>query len=34
MAPQLSKAQQKVLRVAAATPEEEQDQDLRDEASS
>ena len=31
MAPQLSKAQQKVLRVAAATPEEEQDQDLRDE---
>jgi hypothetical protein len=31
MAPQLSKTQQKVLRVAAATPEEEQDQDLRDE---
>jgi hypothetical protein len=31
MAPQLSKTQQKVLRVAAATPKEEQDQDLRDE---
>ena len=31
MAPQISKAQQKVLRVATATPEEEQGQDLRDE---
>ena len=30
MAPQLSKNQQKILRVAAATPKEEQDQDLRD----
>ena len=30
MPPQLSKAQQKILRVATATPRDEQDQDLRD----